>query len=480
MKKNELNQPTVPFISNDYDSLVLDDHQDDIWNSKEIKTNNLSYLERQKCYESNARSYPRRIPIAIKKAKGIHVTDVDGNVYVDCLSGAGSLALGHNHPLIHAAIQQCIDNHLPLLTLDLTTPVKDEFVEALFSILPKDFRKNTKVQFCSPSGADAVEAAIKLAKTATGRSSVFSFSGSYHGMTNGALSLTANTKVKNPELNLMKDVFFLPYPYSYRCPFGIGGEEAERVSLHYIENLLKDSHSGVNVPAAFILEAVQGEGGTIPASPFWLQGIRRITSKYNIPLIIDEIQAGIGRTGDMFAFEESGITPDIVVMSKAIGGSLPLSLVVYKEYLDVWKSGAHAGTFRGNQMAMATGTVVLNYMKEHNILENVNHVGKYIKEELNKLKEEFPCIGEVRGRGLIIGVEIVDTSVAPNHINSYPVNPELSSKIQQECLKNGLIIETGGRESCVLRMLPPLNIEIYQATEIIEILKKSIKSAIQK
>ena len=440
------------------------------------KLSNQKYLDRQQQFESNARSYPRRIPIAIKEAQDIYVTDVEGNKYIDCLSGAGSLALGHNHPCIHEAISKCVDTKLPLLTLDLTTPIKDEFVETLLNLLPKGFKEKAKIQFCSPCGADAIEAAIKLAKIATGRSSVFSFSGSYHGMTNGALALTANTKIKDPVLNLMKDVFFLPYPYSYRCPFGLGGEEAERVSLYYIENLLKDSHSGLNIPAAFILEAVQGEGGTIAASPTWLQGIRRITKKYDIPLIIDEVQAGIGRTGDMFAFEESGIIPDVIVISKAIGGSLPLSLIVYSDHLDKWKPGSHAGTFRGNQMAMATGTAVLNHIKKNNLVNNSKEKGKYIKKIFNEFKELYPFIGDVRGRGLMIAIEIVDITHEPDQLGSYPPNPELASKIQRLCFENGLIIETGGRQSTVLRLLPPLTLTVAQTHTIINILDEVFKS----
>ncbi|WP_082113155.1 diaminobutyrate--2-oxoglutarate transaminase [Kordia jejudonensis] len=440
------------------------------------KSGNEKYLHRQRKFESNARSYPRRIPIAIKEAQDIYVTDVEGNQYIDCLSGAGSLALGHNHPCIHEAIQKCIDTKLPLLTLDITTPIKDKFVETLFGILPKGFRENAKVQFCSPCGADAIEAAIKLTKIATGRSSVFAFSGSYHGMTNGALSLTANTKVKDQALNLMKDVFFMPFPYSYRCPFGVGGVEAEKISLHYIENLLSDSHSGVLKPAAFILEAVQGEGGTIVASPYWLQGIRRITKKYDIPLIVDEVQAGIGRTGDMFAFEEAGITPDVIVISKAIGGSLPLSLIVYRDHLDKWTPGSHAGTFRGNQMAMATGTAVLNYITKHQLVQNSKKKGIHMLKIFNEFKALYPFIGDVRGRGLMLAIEIVDTDKKTSHLGSYPTSPKLASEIQKRCFDKGLIIETGGRESSVLRLLPPLTLTDEQAKDILFILDEVFKS----
>ncbi|WP_338356188.1 diaminobutyrate--2-oxoglutarate transaminase [Yeosuana marina] len=449
---------------------ICNDELQFIWDTitKPYRLNDNLYLKRQRMYESNARSYPRKFPIALQKAKGPFIMDTNGHVFMDCLSGAGSLALGHNHTVIIEAIQKSIDRNIPMLALDMVSEVKDEFVQTLFEILPIEFRKEARIQFCSPCGTDAVEAAIKLAKIATGRSSIFSFSGSYHGMTQGSLSITGNKFIRNQVPNLMSDVSFLPFPYHYRCPFGIGGLEAEKISLHYIENILKDSHSGKSLPAAFILEAVQGEGGTIPASPFWLKGIREITKKYNIPLILDEIQSGIGRTGEMFSFEESGIIPDIMVLSKAIGGSLPLSVIVYNESLDKWSPGSHAGTFRGNQLAMATGTAVLKYIKENRIVENSKIKGFHMKKALLKLQKNYPFIGEVRGKGLMIGIEIVDSAVIPDALGSYPPNPKLATEIQKTCLQNGLIVEIGGRDNCVLRLLPPLNINDKNANDILK------------
>ena len=431
-------------------------------------------IDRQKLYESNARSYPRVFEIAIAKAEGLYMEDTNGNVFIDCLSGAGSLALGHNHMVVVDAIEKCIADKIPLLTLDITTPIKDAFVSKLFSLLPEKMRETSKIQFCSPSGADAIEAAVKLVKTATGRQGMFSFVGAYHGMTHGALALMGNKGPKKAIGNLMKDVTFLPFPYNYRCPFGIGGKEADDVSLHYIKNILQDTHSGVDLPAAFILEAIQGEGGSIPASDYWLRGIRSLTEEYGIPLIIDEVQSGIGRTGDVFSFESSGITPDVIVISKAIGGSLPLSLIVYNEKLDVWSPGAHAGTFRGNQMAMATGLSVLNYITEKEVLKNVRQKSAYFFEEFKRMQFDHPFIGDVRGRGLMIGLEIVDVSVEANKIGSYPPNSSLAKQIQAECFKNGLIIETGGRNDCVLRFLPPLIINHKQAQEVVNILESAI------
>ena len=295
-------------------------------------------LARQNQQESNARSYPRRIPLALKRASGIHVEDVEGRRFIDCLAGAGTLALGHNHPVVIEAIQQVLADELPLLTLDLTTPVKDQFVQDLFGLLPPALAAEAKIQFCGPTGTDAVEAALKLTRTATGRSTVLSFQGAYHGMSQGALSLMGSLGPKRPLGALLTNgVQILPFPYDYRCPFGLGGEAGVKANLSYLENLLSDPEAGVQLPAAIIVEAVQGEGGVIPADLDWLRGVRRITEKAGVALIVDEIQSGFARTGKMFAFEHAGIIPDVVVLSKAIGGSLPLAVVVYRDDLDVWQ-----------------------------------------------------------------------------------------------------------------------------------------------
>ncbi|MCR3864285.1 diaminobutyrate--2-oxoglutarate transaminase family protein, partial [Pseudomonas aeruginosa] len=301
-------------------------------------------LERQSRQESNARSYPRRIPLALKKARGLLVEDVEGRTFIDCLAGAGTLALGHNHPVVIEAIRQVLADELPLHTLDLTTPVKDQFVQDLFGLLPPALAAEAKIQFCGPTGTDAVEAALKLVRTATGRSTILSFQGGYHGMSQGALGLMGNLGPKKPlGAVLSTGVQFLPYPYDYRCPFGLGGEAGVKANLHYLENLLNDPEGGVQLPAAVIVEVVQGEGGVVPADLDWLRGLRRITEQAGVALIVDEIQSGFARTGRMFAFEHAGIVPDVVVLSKAIGGSLPLAVVVYREWLDKWQPGAHAG-----------------------------------------------------------------------------------------------------------------------------------------
>ena len=414
------------------------------------------YLERQQRCESNARSYPRAIPIAIAQAKGIYVQDTAGQLFIDCLAGAGTLALGHNHQTIHKVLTDHLQSGAPLHTLDITTPVKDRFIEKLFSIVPGALSQKAKVHFCGPTGADAVEAAVKLAKTATGRSTVLAFSGAYHGMTQATLGMMGNLSTKAPVKSLMPDVQFLPYPNLYRCPFGLSGEQSIAANLNYIETLLSDPLSGVLPPAAIIVEAIQGEGGVVTAPVQWLQGLRALTRQYDIPLIFDEVQCGMGRSGKMFAFEHADIVPDVIVISKAIGGGLPLSMIVYDEKLDVWQPGAHTGTFRGNQLAMAAGSATIDILLQQHLPAHAEQMGQRLRKHLDTLQKRFPHLGDIRGRGLMLGVEVVDIDQKPDSNDRFPASGKLAAAIARYCLEAGLILETGGRDGSTLRFLPPL------------------------
>lgn len=438
-----------------------------------------SLLDRQAARESNARSYPRRIPLALKRAEGIYVEDIEGRVFIDCLAGAGTLALGHNHPVVIEAIEQVIEQRIPLHTLDLTTAVKDRFMQDLFDCLPSEFSRDAKVQFCGPTGADAIEAALKLVKTATDRGTVLAFHGAYHGMTQGALNLMGSLGPKRPLRGILQGVQFLPFPYDYRCPFGLGGDAGHRAGLHYIETLLNDPESGIPKPAGMILEAVQGEGGVIPAPDDWLRGVRDITAKAGVPLIVDEVQTGFGRTGRLFAFEHAGIAPDVVTLSKAIGGSLPLSVVVYRKELDQWLPGAHAGTFRGNQLAMAAGSATIRYIRNEALHEHAASIGSGFARNLRQLQARCPQLGDVRGLGLMIGVEIVDPDGVQSSFGNPPANPTLASAIQAECLKHGLILELGGRHGSVVRFLPPLIITQRQLDHVFEIFSVAVAAAVR-
>lgn len=439
------------------------------------KTSNSYYVSRQEETESNARSYPRKFPFALKKAKGLWIEDVEGNKYLDFLCGAGTLALGHNDPEINQAMIDLISEDAPLHTLDLTTPVKDEFVHMLLSLLPGELKNNAKIQFCSPSGTDATDAALKLCKTATGRSEIIAFSGGYHGMGHGALALTGNLNAKNKVHGLMPGVHFMPYPYSYRCPFGLGGDAGVKAACAYFERLLKDPESGITKPAAVILEPIQGEGGVIPAPVEFLQTVRRVTQELDIPMIVDEIQCGIGRSGTFFAFEEAHIVPDVILASKAIGGSQPMAVVIYNKKLDLWTAGAHAGTFRGNQLAMKAGLVVMNRVSKPEFLAEVKEKGEYLKNKLLELKAKHPIIGDIRGRGLMLGCEFVDPTGKPDTIGSFPASGEIAAAVQKKCFENKLIMEKGGRFGSVMRCLCALTVTKEEIDTMLSIFEKSIK-----
>ena len=419
---------------------------------------NADYISRQEATESNARSYPRKFPCSLVKARGSWVEDVEGNKYLDFLCGAGTLALGHNDPEINQAMIDMISSDAPLHTLDMMTPVKDRFVHKLISLLPAEMQGNVKVQFCSPSGTDATDAAIKLCKTATGRSSVIAFSGGYHGMGHGALSLTGNIGAKEKVHALMPEVQFFPYPYSYRCPFGLGGDAGTKACCEFFERTLKDPESGITKPAAVILEPIQGEGGVIPAPVEFLQTVRRVTKELGIPMIVDEIQCGVGRSGKFFAFEYADIVPDVILVSKAIGGTQPMSVVVYNKALDQWGPGAHAGTFRGNQLAMRAGTVVMERVAQEEFLAEVRKKGDFLREKMYALKEKVAIIGDIRGKGLMAGCEFVNPKGQPDSIGSLPASGEIAALVQKRCFENKLIMEKGGRHGSVMRCLCALNV----------------------
>jgi diaminobutyrate-2-oxoglutarate transaminase len=436
---------------------------------------NKYFIDRQGEFESSARSYPRKFPITLAKAKGSWVEDVEGNRYLDFLNGAGTLAIGHNDDEVNQAMVDMIQSGATLHTLDMMTPAKETFVETLLSIVPEELASKAKIQFCSPSGSDATEAAIKLCKTATGRGTVIAFSGGYHGMSHGAMALTGNLNAKSKVQNIMPGVQFMPYPYSYRCPMGLGGEAGTKACIAYFERLLKDPESGITKPAAVILEPIQGEGGVIPAPVEFLQAVRRITKELDIPMICDEIQCGMGRSGKVFAFEHAGIVPDVILISKAVGGGQPMSVVVYDKKLDAWGAGAHAGTFRGNQLAMAAGTIVMKRISKPEFLAEVTRKGDYMKSRLLMLKDEVSIIGDVRGTGLMLGIEFIDPT-GPKDIMGVPMpGGDIAAKIQRLCLENKLIMEKGGRYGSVMRCLCALTITDEEIDLALSILEKVVK-----
>jgi diaminobutyrate-2-oxoglutarate transaminase len=406
-------------------------------------------LANQDRRESNARAYPRHLPIAIADAAGSFIRDLDGNVFIDFLNGAGVLPLGHNHPeLVHAVIEQ-----LGVFThgLDFPTPAKDGFTEAQLSMLPPGMRDRMKVHFCGPTGANAVDAALKLCKTATGRGDVISFQGGFHGTTHAGMALTGLVANKAPVPNGVPGIHFFPYSSCSRCPVGLTPQTCTTNCVHYLERALQDPNGGIPLPAAVVMEMVQGEGGVVPAQPDFVRRVRELTRELDIPLVVDEVQTGCGRTGTWFAFEQYGIEPDVIVASKALSGiGTPVALILYDQRLDVWAPGAHTGTFRGNQLAFAAGIETIRIFRRDDVLGNVRRRGEQITRTLAALRNN-PWVREVRGRGLMWGIELADP------LGSRPAG-ELAEQVQAAALRRGLILELGGRNDCVVRMLPPLNV----------------------
>ncbi|MEU6576383.1 aminotransferase class III-fold pyridoxal phosphate-dependent enzyme [Streptomyces sp. NPDC046805] len=394
--------------------------------------------------EPAVRSYADALPIVPVRARGLTVEGADGRRYLDCLSGAGTLALGHNHPVVLEAIRKVLDSGAPLSVPDLATPLQEAFITELFRTLPPGLADRARVRFCGPADRDAVEAAFSLARSATGRTGILVSTGA---------SAEAELDAGRPQF------------------------------------LLDDATPGRPLPAAVVLEPVRGDGGTIPASDDWLRRIRQITADRSIPLIADEIQTGVGRTGAFWAVEHSGITPDLMILSKAIGGSLPLAVVVYRDDLDVSDCDAPVGAFRGNQLAMAAGTATLAHVRENGLAEHAARLGSRMLGQLHQLQGEFACVGDVRGRGLMIGVELVDpddgtdggtddeTDRAAGAASSRIPGPgpsQLAFAVQRECLRRGLIVELGGAHSTVVRLLPPLTISDEQAAAVLDRLTDAV------
>lgn len=435
----------------------------------------MNRYEAVRSLESNARTYAASFERVFESGSGVRLRDQSGREFIDCLACAGALPLGHNHPELREALLKFVASDHVGQVLDLTTPAKFEFITSLFSLLPPEFAERAKIQFCSPSGSDAVEAAMKLTRFATGRQNIIAFHGAYHGMTSGALSAMGNLGPKSGGVMAGQGVHFAPYPYRYRCPFGTDGSQTDNLSMAYLRNLLSDPESGITKPAAVIVEVVQGEGGCIPASDEWLRELRAVTREHDIALIVDEVQSGFARTGQMFAFQRAGITPDVLVLSKALGGGYPLAVVVYDRKLDVWPRGMHAGTFRGNQIGMVAGSATMRILDRDAMPAHAERVGARLMDGLRELARRHPVIGDVRGRGLMIGAEIIQPGASDK---PGPQDGALARRIKQQAFDNGLLIETGGRHGAVLRFLPPLVITERDVDQVLDRLDTAIAACL--
>lgn len=423
------------------------------------------YLDFQNKHEGSAVSYPKGMPTAFLRAKGATLEDVDGNIYVDFFAGAGVMAVGHSNP----EVIQAIENQLHELThiLDFPNPARRSLVEILGELLPKGL---TRVHFGGPTGSDAVESAVKIAKLNTKRIPILAFEGSYHGMTAGALALCSGLSFKEDLLPLVPEVHFAPYAYCYRCAFGRKPESCNMECAGYVDHILSDPHSGVGKPAAIIIEAIQGEGGSVVPPDQFMPMLRQICDKHGVLLIDDEIQAGFCRTGAMFACDHTHTVPDIMTMSKALGGiGFPISAVAFKEELNTLPKGKHIGTFRGNVTAYAAGNAALHFMINNKLADYSRDMGAMMLSILKDLEKDSTIVGEVRGKGLMMGVEFVKDKATKEP------SPELAVKVRSMCHQRGLLMEVGGHYSNVARFLPPLVITEELAKKGLEVFADTVR-----
>lgn len=447
--------------------MVNDRSMDGAWVGTDLPgPRSRALLSEQDSVESSARAYPRGTPLALSGGSGSYIWDVDGNRFLDFLTGAGVLSLGHNHPgLQAAAMQQVLDQ---THALDFPTPSKAEFSRRLISTLPLPLRDNVKIQFCSPTGADAVDAALKLCKTSTKRGGIIAFHGAYHGSTHSTMAITGLRASKEPLSNLMPGVSFFPFSDCAHCPLSLNKTTCQINCIAYLENMLDDPNGGVPLPACFILELVQGEGGVNVADREFVQRLAALAQRTQTPLVVDEVQTGGGRTGTFFAFEQYGIEPDVVVASKAIGGGHPVAVIIYKRELDTWAPGAHTGTFRGNQVAFAAGSTYIQVVSQPGFLEQVGSIGERLRNGLIRIADSHPdVLMTPRGLGLMVGVEVRNYRNAPSDV--------VAETLRVAALRGGLLYESAGRAGCVARFLPPLNLSVREVDEALEIFRYSVE-----
>ncbi|QIS18315.1 diaminobutyrate--2-oxoglutarate transaminase [Nocardia terpenica] len=385
--------------------------------------------------ESNVRGYCRSWPTLFDTAQGAWLRDADGREYLDFFAGAGALNYGHNNPVLKQALLDYIARDGITHALDMSTVAKKRLLETITGVLLDPRGLNYKVQFPGPTGANAVESALKLARKVTGRTTVLNFTNAFHGMTLGALSVTGNA-AKRAGAGV---------PLAHATPMPYDGYLDGVDELAWMERALDDSSSGLDTPAAVIVETVQGEGGVNVARPEWLRRLSELCSARGILLIVDDVQMGCGRTGPFFSFEIAGITPDIVTLSKSIGGyGMPLALVLMRPELDQWKPGEHNGTFRGNNLAFVTARVALeHYWCDGRLEESTAAKGERIRRSFADLAQAYEGVS-TRGRGLVHGLVFDDASDA--------------GKVGRFAFEQGLLVETAGAEDEVVKLLPPLTI----------------------
>jgi diaminobutyrate-2-oxoglutarate transaminase len=407
--------------------------------------------------ESNVRSYCRAFPATFSRAEGALIFDDRGKRYIDFFAGAGALNYGHNEPRMRDALIEYLAGGGITHSLDLTTEAKVQLLESVDRRLLRPRSLDYKVLFPGPTGTNAVETAIKLARRATGRTEVLAFTNAFHGMTLGSLALSGNAGKRAGA--------GVPLPFASRAPFASYGKD-ELDTLSHLRTLLEDSSSGVDMPAAIIVETVQAEGGVNVASSAWVRGLAELARDIGTLLIVDDIQVGCGRTGAFFSFERAGITPDIVCLSKSLSGyGLPMSMVLLRPELDVFEPGEHNGTFRGHNLAFVTARAALeNYWADDALHRDVELKAELARQKLTAIAEAHD--GEERGLGLIRGIEFRDPGLA-----------RLASK---EAFQRGVIMETAGPGDTVLKLLCPLTIDPALLDEGLERVRRAVDAAARK
>ena len=406
-------------------------------------------------WESEVRGYIRLFPTTFDAARGSVLTAEDGSEYIDFFAGAGTLNYGHNNPLLKQAILDYIERDGIIHALELATRAKREFIETFRDLILNPRGLRYKLQFTGPTGANATEAALKVARLATGRRNVIAFTHGYHGLSLGALATTAARQYREAGGVSLGDVTFAPYE-------GYHGPDVDTIEL--LARQLEDPSSGVDRPAAVIVETLQGEGGVNVASPEWLRRLAALAAQYEAPLIVDDIQAGCGRSGDFFSFEESGIRPDLVVLSKSLSGyGLPMSVVLISPELDVWEPGGHTGTFRGNNLAFVGATAALRtYWADGDFSAETKRKGELLRSRLAAIAERHPGHLVERGRGLFRGIASLTDS-------------DFAARVSRQAFEQGVIIETAGAYSEVVKFLPPLTTDDETLLRGIEVVEAAIE-----
>lgn len=410
--------------------------------------------------ESEVQSYARAFPRVFNRAKGELMWDEEGNEYLDFLAGAGTLNYGHNNPLFKDVLLDYIQNDGITHGLDMHTKAKGEFLQTFNEKILKPRNMNYMVQFTGPTGTNAIEAAMKLARNVTGQQNVVTFTNGFHGVSLGALAATGNSHHRDAAGVSLNGVHRMPFD-------GYLGENID--TTEYLDKVLSDSSSGINSPAAVVLEAVQGEGGVNVASVEWLQNLQKVCRKHGILMILDDIQAGCGRTGDFFSFEEAGIEPDIITLSKSLSGyGLPFAVVLMKPELDQWKPGEHNGTFRGNNLAFVTAKAAIDhYWSDLSFSEDIKRKGQYTSERLEQIVNEYGNGNlAMKGRGMFQGINCV--------------SGEIAGKITHSAFQKGLIIETSGADDQIVKLFCPLVISDENLKHGIDIVEAAIKEVCAK